>query len=136
VDVVGLIARFSTTPGTAGPNRYNVDRRTNGGFTDGVAQLGTLSSFVIYGSAQPISAQDLQRLPELRRNQTAITFFSAVQLLTGDEAGAFQADRVEVDAGVWYEVQQSEMWRQPVGPTYWRCILQRPATPTQTEEQP
>lgn len=136
MDVARLIQRFSTTPGTAGPGQYNVRRRSDAGFVNGIAQLGALTSFVVTGSVQPIAAQDLQRLPELRRNQTAVTFFTSTPLSTGEEGGSSQADRVEVDAGVWYEVQECDVWRQPNGAIHYRCILQRPPTPNVPEEQP
>lgn len=117
MDLSALITSFST--GT-----YTVTRRTKGGFTRGVANDPTTSTFTITASVQPISGRDLQRLPELRDNRETRVLFTTTQLLTGDSTR--EADLVAIN-GENFECQHVEQWIQAGSQgTGYRCVVQSP----------
>lgn len=129
MDVADLIASFST-PGSAGLGQYNVTRTVASMFTNGIASPGSTSTFVVTGSVQPASGRDLYRLPELRRSLETRVLYTSTLLQVGQEGGANEADKVEIEGALW-EVQQANTWLQGAidYATYYRCILQRPVTP-------
>lgn len=105
-----------------GTGNYSVTRRAATSFNHGRAQAGPVQSvFTIDASVQPASGRDLLRLPEGRRSTETKVVFTATQLQVGQEAGASEADIVDIDGRRW-EVQLAESWPGTTG--YWRCIVQ------------
>lgn len=118
MDLAALVASFAT--GT-----YTVTRRASGGFSRGIAQDTTDTTFTITGSLSPASGRDLLRLPELRRSNETRVLFTTTQLQVGDPGELYEADWVSIDGAQW-EVQHVESWGQPGGGQAYRCILQAP----------
>ena len=84
-----------------------VTRQPEGGYVDGVWQNDPAGTVAIKASVQPASAEDMQRLPEGRRQTGAVKLFTNDTLLT--EKGAQKADVVNLPQGD-YEVATAEEW--------------------------
>lgn len=120
MNIPSLIASFAT--GT-----YTVKRRAAATVDrHGIKVPGTVTTFTVIASASPVKGLDLLELPELRRTEETRAFFTATQLLVGDQGGAYEADLVTIEGEDW-EVQSAAKW------LYWdgvdvgyRCLVQRP----------
>lgn len=122
MDIVSLVNSFSTSAGT-----YDVTRQASKGFTRGVANPTTNSTFQITASVQPATGQDLLRLPEGRRTNETRVLFTTTQLFTGDQGQTDEADLVTIEGDPW-EIQHVETWVDPVTKTIgYRCIAQQPS---------
>ena len=101
-------------------------RRTEGGeYVDGIWQPGTESEFTARYSVQPTSPDDMEMLPEGRRERRAYTLFGDDSL---QGVGTDNPDLVQID-GEWYEVSAVQEWRNTLIP-HCRSIV------TRLEEQP
>ena len=102
-------------------------RRTEGGeYVDGIWQPGTESEFTARYSVQPTSPDDMEMLPEGRRDRQAYTLFGDKPLRKATDEG--NADRVLI-YGEWYEVSAHQPWRNGLIP-HERIVA------TKLEEQP
>ena len=102
-----------------------VRRKTGGGYEDGLWVPGTVTEFTARYSVQPTSPDDMQSLPEGRRERRAYTLFGDTPLLS---VGVENPDLVSVD-GEWYEVAAVQEWRNTLIP-HTRAIV------TRLEDQP
>lgn len=118
MDVAALIARFAS--GT-----YTVHRRAAAVYVHGRAQAGVDSTIQIVASVQPVTGNDLLRLPEGRRSVETRVLFTATELRAGGQGKDHEADHVEMDGERW-EVQLAEKWPAftTTDPGYWRCVVQ------------
>jgi hypothetical protein len=101
---------------------YTVTRRAAATYVDGEAVPGATSTFTVVGVETPASGRDLLRLPEGRRSTKTRMFYTASMLLVGAQAGAYEADQIEIDGDVW-EVQKAGAWKAAAG--YCEAIVQR-----------
>ena len=102
-------------------------RRTEGGeYVDGIWQPGTESEFTARYSVQPTSPDDMEMLPEGRRDRQAYTLFGDKPLRMATDEG--NADLVLI-YGEWYEVHARQAWRNGLVP-HERMVA------TRLEEQP
>lgn len=92
-----------------------VSRTAAGTYTKGRFTAGTSSTFNIRASIQPASAEDVQTLPEGRRNSKVYAVYSDTQLYTVD--GQAQPDLVTF-FGETYEVMSRAVWQNQVIPHY------------------
>lgn len=103
-----------------------VTRRAAATYPAGIYIPGANTTIVLpFAVIVPTSGRELQRLPEERRSIETRTVYTAAQLLVGAQAGANEADLVNVD-GVAWECQSSSEWDASTG--YCAAIIQRPAT--------
>lgn len=96
---------------------YSVARSLGGYDGDGRYYPGTISTFNIQASVQPLKGRDLLRLPEGLRTEELVTIYTPTQLFT---QGANQDPDVVTVAGLQYQVQTVEQWG-PDG-SYWKAI--------------
>ena len=102
-------------------------RRTTGGeYVDGLWQPGTETEFTARYSVQPTGKDDMEMLPEGRRERQAFTLFGDTPLRRADDEG--NADRVLI-YGEWYEVNAHQPWRNGLVP-HERMVV------TRLEDQP
>ena len=90
-----------------------VTRQAAGAFVAGVWVPGAESTVTIRASVQPATAEDMQRLPEGRRQTGAVRLYTSAALLT--EVGTQKADRITLPTGT-YEVAQADQWQNGVLP--------------------
>lgn len=74
-----------------------------GSYVAGAWVDGALTEDLITVSVQPVSGEDLARLPEGVRTRDSIRLFTDDDLRTANEASGYAADQVEHD-DEWYEV--------------------------------
>ncbi len=102
-----------------------VTRRSNNGYTNGIAVAPTTAAVVIpYAVIVPTSGRELQRLPEERRSTETRTVYTSAALLVGAQAGANNADLVTLDGSTW-EVQIAN--DGPSANGFFASIIQRAA---------
>lgn len=89
--------------------KYIVRRYGKQSFVGGYETSG-YEDFVTLLNVQPLSADELQTLPEGERAVRRFKAFGAATLKTADAAEGTKADLVFVD-GAWYEVTNSNPWR-------------------------
>lgn len=119
LDASSIIERLATHADVA------VTRRAAATYVGGIAVPGATSTIVIpFAVIVPASGRDLQRLDVGRRSQETRTIYTADQLLVGAQAGANEADLVNLD-GVAWEVQLASEWDAAAG--YCAAVMQRPA---------
>jgi len=90
-----------------------VTRQAAGGYVAGVWVPGNTFTVTIHASVQPATAEDMQRLPEGRRQTGAVKIYTSSTLLT--EIGTQKADRIALPTGD-YEVAQADQWQNGVLP--------------------
>ena len=105
--------------------QLTIRRKSGGGYESGLWVPGTVTEFTARYSVQPTSPDDMQTLPEGRRERRAYTLFGSKPLLS---VGAENPDMVSVD-GEWYEVAAVQEWRNTLIP-HTRAIV------TRLEDQP
>ena len=84
-------------------------RRAAGELHEGTWHEGNVTSSTITASVQPVSGQDLRRLPEGTRTTDAVRIFSEDELRVGNETDRTPPDRV-VYLGEEYEVTSVQRW--------------------------
>ena len=90
-----------------------VTRQAAGGYVAGVWVPGNPFTVTIQASVQPATAEDMQRLPEGRRQTGAVKIYTNSNLMA--EIGTQKADRVTLPTGE-YEVAQADHWQNGVLP--------------------
>ncbi len=100
------VTRFS-------PGSYGADAE------DGRYRFGATHTFRVRASIQPLTGEELLRLPEGERTRERIVVFTARRLKTATQAEAASADRVEYQ-GNQFEVESVESWNERF--SYFRCI--------------
>ena len=90
-----------------------ITRQAAGAYVAGVWVPGAESTVTIRASVQPATAEDMQRLPEGRRQTGAVKLYTSAALKT--EIGNQKADRVTLPTGT-YEVAQADQWQNGVLP--------------------
>jgi hypothetical protein len=90
-----------------------VSRQAAGAFVNGVWVPGAVSTVTIQASVQPASAEDMQRLPEGRRQAGAVKLYTNDALLT--EKDDQKADRITIGQGE-YEVATADVWDNGIIP--------------------
>lgn len=127
MDVAALISRFAT-------GSYAVRRWRQRPPTRGQGRVVLDSSFTIEASVVPVSAQDLERMPEGRRALESRALITATELKKGGDLDSLEADWVAIDGRDW-EVQEVDVWRPYAGvsaPGY-RCVVQAVAAQVSQE---
>lgn len=84
----------------------------NGTWTKGQFTASATTSFNILASIQPLSGNEMQSLPEGRREKEAIRLYTSTELKIAAEGGA-NADVVTI-AGKDYEVIAVYPWRNGI----------------------
>lgn len=117
MDLSGLVTSFLT--GT-----YTVTRTARASLNRGkAASGGSASTLTVRGSVSPATGKDLQRVPEGRRANAAMTLFTTTELTAGGVSAAYEADRVAINGASW-EVSHVETWADPrSGGTIYRCVV-------------
>lgn len=92
-----------------------VTRYGEGEWVDGMWQEGEPETLIIRASVQPTSPDDMEMLPEGRRDRQAFTLYSDDPFRTADDNEGTNADRVEID-GVTYEVSARAPWQNSIIP--------------------
>lgn len=95
-----------------------VYRVSEGQYVDGIWQPGTETSFEARYSVQPTDTDDLESLPEGRRQQRAYTLIGSTELRGLTDANP---DQVEID-GERYEVSAVRYWRNGIIPHTWAIV--------------
>ena len=95
-------------------------RQTGGEYVDGVWQAGSETELTGEYSVQPTSPDDMQTLPEGRRERRAYTLYGDDSL---NPVGTQNPDQVEID-GERYEVSAVQEWRNSIIP-HCRSIVTR-----------
>lgn len=90
--------------------RVTVARDKPGAYKDGVWVPGVTLSHTVLTSVQPAGKNDLEMLPEGRRQARSFVLYTSRPLRGADDAGDVQPDRVKI-AREWYEVVRVEPWR-------------------------
>jgi hypothetical protein len=92
--------------------RYSAGSNVDGHWVEGGA---TALNFT--ASVQPIRPEEMSLVPENRRDTARFALFTDTRLLTADDEGATNADRVTID-GIQYEVFACDIWQNDVIPHY------------------
>ena len=71
------------------------------------------SSFNTIGSVQPMTAKDMETLPEGRRDRGGFKLFTKDLLLNTDIPNTLKSDRVTIEGSL-YEVIQSQNWKNGI----------------------
>lgn len=96
---------------------FIVTRKEPGSFVDGDWVEGDYIAFIIQASVQPLKGEEMQMLPEGRRNSQAVYIYTKTKLNTVDEANpdllqAFGSD---------FEIYSVEPWQSNVI-NHYKCI--------------
>lgn len=94
--------------------RYNSISIVNGRHVPGDDGTNTL---FIKGTVQPISAKDMETLPENRRDSGNIKIYTSTKMLTSKQGQNGKADRLVFDNDL-YEVIQTQPWKNSIIPHY------------------
>ncbi len=101
---------------------FQFKRPENGYWSQGrFVQDTNPATIEIYASCQPASGQDMQSLPEGRRNKEAYVLYTATELFTADVKTKRSADQVKIGQ-YWYEVVKVGPFQSGVIPHY-RAIV-------------
>ncbi len=87
-------------------NRYALGSYVNGRWVQGSLQ----NTFSIYASWQPANGDEMQTLPEGRRNSVAYKGYTITQLYTADQKQNTDIDFIVGPDSQEYEVIQVESW--------------------------
>ena len=90
-----------------------VTRKSGGEFVNGIWTPGTTAEVPIEASVQPASPDDMQRLPEGRRQDKAYVLRSDQELLEVDDNAEQSADLVTI-GGETYEVMRCSRWQNSI----------------------
>jgi hypothetical protein len=89
---------------------YIVKRKSSGSISDGKFTDGAISDISITASVQPLKSQDIQQLPEGRRNSKLYYVFTSTALNT---VGTANPDSIVIDGEI-YEVDKKDSWQNGV----------------------
>ena len=106
-----------------------VIRMSAGGYdANGRAVAPTETSLTIEMWNQPVSGDDLQRLPEGLRTQEVIKLYALAELRAGDRSTGRQPDELLID-GLRWQVEQVWNWSEDNWATldgrYWKALAIR-----------
>lgn len=87
-----------------------VTRQQPGSYVDGVWTPGGSTTLNVQASVQPTSPEDMERLPEGRRDRQSFTLYSDQPLQEASDSAGTNADVVEI-FGAEYQVQMSAPWQ-------------------------
>ena len=90
-----------------------VTRKTGGDFVNGIWTPGTTTDVDISASVQPASPDDMQRLPEGRRQEKAYVLRSDQELIETNDNAEQSADLVTI-GGEDYEVVRCSRWQNGI----------------------
>lgn len=99
---------------------YTVTRYAAGDYVAGKLTAGSTSTLSISASVQPVSGQELQRLPEGERVKDWLYVYTPTELNTRE--GKKAADKISID-GANYEVATVDDWATEGG--FYRALVQR-----------
>jgi len=88
-----------------------IKRFESGGYVDGIWQEGDDEQITVRVSVQPTSPEDMQSLPEGRRERKSYTLFGSARLRSVENHA--NPDRAIID-GEEYEVVTSSEWRNGI----------------------
>lgn len=103
----------------------SVKRYQPGQFVGGIWQEGGSTTLQINGSVQPTGPDDMQALPEGRRDRQAFILFSDERLNTADDNDGTNADVVTID-GQTYEVSARQPWQNGIIPHHRSIVTKEP----------
>ncbi|TQE99496.1 MAG: hypothetical protein FKY71_08295 [Spiribacter salinus] len=92
-----------------------VQRQQPGEYVNGIWTPGGITPFTVQASVQPASPEDMERLPEGRRDRQSFMLYSDLALRAADDNTGVNADVVEID-GADYQVQMTAPWQNGVIP--------------------
>lgn len=92
--------------------RYSAGAYANGVWTDGSETESDITA-----SVQPVSGDDLLRMPEGLRTRDVVAIYTADSLRTANETDGIAADHV-VHQDEEYEITSVERWTLPMLPHY------------------
>lgn len=111
---------FSRILAHLGSGRYTITRFSPGDYggavENGRFRPGPTETFEVRASIQPLTGEQLLRLPEGERTRERIIIFTAAQLRTTRQSEVAMADRVAY-RGEQFEVESVEAWAG-----YYRCV--------------
>ncbi len=87
------------------------------GYTGGVAQTESRTSFNIRASVQPLTPEEMQLLPEGRRQTEGYRLYTDTRLIAANSKTGVNADLVEYE-GADYEVFAVDRWKNGILPHY------------------
>ena len=98
--------------------------RKSGAYVNGIWADSDNSTFTIIASVQPLTQNEMQSLPEARRESVGYTLYTDTNLRTARQAEtpAIQADIVTIDSEE-YEVYKVEKWQNAVISHYKAIVL-------------
>lgn len=121
LNATAIIRRLATHTNLVGTHRAAAS------LSGGIAVPGTETLFTIdFAVVAPTPGKELQRLPELRREQESKTIYTAGAVLVGAQAGVSEADLITID-GAMYECSVASEWNAAAG--YYAAILTRANLP-------
>lgn len=88
---------------------FSVKRTTPGAYVDGVFVEGTESTITIQASVQPLSDQDLQNLPEGRRESDMVKVYTNSNLNSVGSLGSGQQPDKIIWLGDEYEISSKSV---------------------------
>jgi len=109
-----LISSFKST-------EIEVERYGEGRFVKGRFQKGDLSKMKMLASVQPLSAKEIQLLPEGRRETDSKKVFTSERLFTNDTLAQTSAD-VLIYKGKKYEVHKVTDWSDHTDLPHFECV--------------
>lgn len=89
---------------------YTVKRKAAGTISNGKFTDGTTTDVSITASVQPLKPQDIQQLPEGRRNSKLYYVFTSTSLNT---VGTANPDSIVI-GGETYEIDKKDSWQNGV----------------------
>lgn len=90
-----------------------VTRGAAGQYVDGIWQSGSESSFTIQASVQPTTPNDVQLLPEGKRDRLAYTLYSDTSLRIANDNTQEPGDIVTID-GDSFEAMARRPWQNSI----------------------
>lgn len=91
-------------------------------YVDGIGQPSSTSNVDITASVQPLRPNEMELLPEGRRDSEAFRLYTATELLPADEKTGRDADIVEYN-GKDYEVLSCARWQNRVIPHFKAVVV-------------
>ena len=93
---------------------YNVQRKAEGSYTNGVFNEGASSIFTVKGNCQPVSGDDILQIPEGDRKRQLLKIYTEDELMVNDI--------VTVD-GKEFEAHPVENWARQERLNHYKTIL-------------
>lgn len=110
---------MSTLPRTT----LTVTRLDAGSFVNGLWVEGSPSTFDIQCSVQPLTPDEMELVPEGRRDGEVFNLFTGTRLLPANPPDSKNADKVSID-GRDYEVLSCARWQNRILPHYKAVVVQ------------